>query len=204
MTRCLLLVTLLALAMPAGADVVHLKNGTILEGTVKKSPQGWTITNSDGKVTTVPADQVQSIALVGGPSSASNATDLLASLRRAVANISDVKQIVQKYENFIAQNASTPAANEARKDVATWQDRLDRGMVKVGDRWVTPAERDALKEKSIAQIDHIRQLIKTDRIDEAEPLLIKALTADPQNPSLQFLKGLVLYHQRQIVPAQGF
>src|SRR6266545_3873945 len=178
------------------ADLVHLKNGTTLNGVVKKTPEGWTVTSSDGKVTAVSSDAVKSISFIGR-GALNKADDKLASLRRAVENVSDLKQIIERYKHFIATNPD--AADEARRDLALWQDRLDRGLVKIGNEWVTPQQRDQLQEQSIAAVDDIRKLIKAGRLNEAEPALQKALVNSPQNPALLFLKGLLLYRQDQLL-----
>jgi Tfp pilus assembly protein PilF len=184
------------------ADLIHLKDGTTLEGTVKKTTGGWTVTTADGKTTTVTSDTVKSISLVGRETTATAVDDKLASLRRAVENVADIKQIISRYQNFIAQNKNTDAAKDAQKDLATWQDRQSRGLIKVGNQWITPQERDTLKEKSVAEADSIRQLIKSGQLSEADARLTKAQALDPQNAGLNFLRGLLQYRQNQIVPAK--
>ena len=44
------------------ADVIHLKDGSSVEGIVKRSDDGWTVRNN-GKITHVAPDQVDSIEL---------------------------------------------------------------------------------------------------------------------------------------------
>jgi hypothetical protein len=128
-----LIVCLLALlATPLGAEVVHLTDGTSLEGDLRRVSDGWLVTSADGKTTVVTAAQVKSIELrkTGG---STDAADLgLGSLRRAVANQSDINRIIERYQGFIAHNPGAPAATEAEQDLAIWQDRLDKGLVKAG------------------------------------------------------------------------
>ncbi|HEX8521940.1 MAG TPA: hypothetical protein VF669_06760 [Tepidisphaeraceae bacterium] len=197
--------TILAVALSASgafADLIHLKDGTTIEGIAKKSTGGFTVTTSDGKTMTIASDAVRSISLVGRETPASASDDRLGSLRRASENLSDPKQVVQRYQNFIAQNRGSTAADEASKDLAVWQDRADRRLVKVGSQWVTPQERDTLKERLVGDIDNIRNLIKNGRYAEADAAVAKASDVDPNNSSLQFLKGLLLYRQNQIVPSR--
>src|SRR5688572_25523017 len=85
------------------ADLVHLKDGTSVEGTVKRTPSGWQISKPDGKVTTVASDAVKSISFTGrevtrdglGPD------DKLASLRRSVEVLSDPRQIAERFKRFV-------------------------------------------------------------------------------------------------------
>ncbi len=201
--RCLPLILALVLLTPfLEADLIHLKDGTTLDGSVKKSTGGWTIITSDGKTTTVASDAVKSISLVGREITATAVDDKLASLRRAVENVADIRQIISRYQNFIAQSENSDAARDAEKDLATWQDRQSRGLIKVGNQWITTQERDSLKEQSIAEADSIRQLVKSGQLTEAESRLTKAQAIDPQNPALNFLRGLLQYRQNQVVPAK--
>ena len=69
----------------------------------------------------------------------------LASLRRSVENVTDVKSIIERYMRFIDQNKESPIAKEAEHDLATWRERLDKGMVKVGSRGSDPDQKKLIK-----------------------------------------------------------
>src|SRR5690242_14214426 len=94
----------LALASPALGDIVHLNDGTSVEGSVRRTRDGYVVTDASGKTTTIPAEAVKSFELKSTPASAGSAEDRLASLRRAVANLDDLKQIVDRFKVFVAQN----------------------------------------------------------------------------------------------------
>src|SRR5438552_3360847 len=115
------LLVVLVLCTPAFGDVVHLKDGSRLDGDVKKGSAGYVVTLSDGKVQVVAPDQVKSIELAATPGSPDAAKEKLASLRRSVEYLDDVKKIIEKYQRFIEQNAGTSIETDARKDLATWQ-----------------------------------------------------------------------------------
>jgi hypothetical protein len=69
------------------ADIVTLNDGTKLEGDVKKTDRGWTITTSDGKTVEVAAYKVKSIQLgkgATGKGTPERAMSDLLSLRRSV------------------------------------------------------------------------------------------------------------------------
>ena len=102
----------------------------------------------------------------------------LQSLRRAADNIGPDYQADSRslLHTFIDQNAGTPAADAAAKaDVKIWQDRLDHGMVKVGDKWMTTDERDELRAKSTDLA------IAPSRHDQTGPA--QAIDADPRPPA---------------------
>jgi len=186
------------------AEVIHLKDGTALSGEVKRAQDGWYVTDAKGKVVHVTTDSVQSIEL--GPRGGADAKDQgaskLASLRRSVEALGDLKVIIDRYEKFIEQNKDAPVAAEARKDQAQWRERLAKGMVKVGANWVTPEERGALQVKALLGVDEARELMKQNRLRDADVAVTHALEVDPANASALYLKGLILYRQDQIQPAR--
>ena len=59
--RCTLLFALLFLVSPALGDILHLTDGSKLEGSLKRERGGWSVTDANGKVTTVPDEKVESV-----------------------------------------------------------------------------------------------------------------------------------------------
>lgn len=185
------------LVLPCFADVVHLKDGTRLEGDIKKTDDGYRVTDAAGTVTMVSSEKIDSIEprpKGGADASASR----LASLRRAVENLDDIKKILDRYSSFLTQNAGTPATKDAQADIDMWHDRQARGLVKVGTKWMTKEERDGLQLKSLGVADQLRETIKQGRMKEATTVLDNALSDNPTNISLLYLRGVLLYRQEQL------
>src|SRR6185436_4774233 len=137
MKRAVIVGLVLACSALARADLIYLKDGRSVEGTLKRVSGGWQITEPDGKVTKLPADAVKAISSTGGArpgqeESQSGPDAKLASLRRSVEYVSSPREITDRFKRFIEQNAGTKAAEDAKQDLAVWQDRADRNMVKVG------------------------------------------------------------------------
>jgi tetratricopeptide (TPR) repeat protein len=201
--RCLALaIVLTLLGTPLYADVLYLKDGARLDGDVKKGPAGYVVTLPGGKVEIVPSDKVKSIELAATAGSADAAKEKLASLRRSVEYLDDTRKIIEKYQRFVEQNANTPIETEARKDLALWQDRHAKGLVKFAGKWVTPAERAQLQEKAFAQADAARKLLKAGKLAEAESTINQALADDPTNAAALYIRGLLQFRQEQFVPAR--
>lgn len=191
----------LALGSMALGDVVTLKDGTMVEGEVHRSGDMYIVKNPAGIVTNVPAEKIASID-VRPQGGADASMSRLQSLRRAAENIPDIKQILERYRTFIDQNANTPAATAAAADMKLWEDRVDQGLVKVGDRWITPSERDALRAKSTDVAIALHDMMKQGRFKEAGAILSRSLLIDPQNASLLYLHGVMQYQDEQIPPAR--
>ncbi len=75
-------------------------------------------------------------------------------------------------------------------------------MIKIGKRWILPADRATLMDEAAALADRARQLMKEGRTKEAEPLLTTALEDDPQNASALYLVALLRYQQQQFLAAR--
>jgi tetratricopeptide (TPR) repeat protein len=197
----LVVVSSVMLACVARADIVTLKDGTRLEGTLERTSEGYELTGTDGKVSRLTATQIKSIERKS-QATPDEAKRRLDSLRRAADNLSDINQILTRYNDFLRQYGKTPQAAEARKDVAAWQDKLDQHMTRAGGKWVTPEELGSLKEKSQEVTVKARDMVAQGRLREAGPLLQQALDVDARNASALYLKGVVAFRQDQLGPAR--
>jgi tetratricopeptide (TPR) repeat protein len=190
---------LITIAQIAAGDVLVLKDGTRLVGDVKKGDRGYSLTDTSGKVREFGLDAVKSIE-VGAPTTQPKdvEADRLASLRRSVEALSDLAAIIERFNRFVQTHQGTAVGAEAEKDLAVWRDRQAKGLVKVADKWVTPQERVDMIGQAVSLADQARQLMKQNRITEAQPLLDQALAIDPQNPTALYLLGLIQYTQNKI------
>jgi tetratricopeptide (TPR) repeat protein len=196
--RSSILIAALFLVSPALADIVHLTDGSKLEGSLKREKGGWSVTDENGKVTIIADEKVESVQKVGNVSAADVAMSKVASQRRAVEAQSDINVIIERWNKFVEQNKDTPAAPEGQKELAMWKERQGQGMVKVGNQWMTPADQAALLEKSAGVIDQVRNLIKTGKYRDAEKQVDQLVTVDPANPAGYYLRGLVAFKQDQL------
>ena len=198
----LLTVGIILIPRVSYGQIVHLNDGTTIEGVVKRTEDGYDVTDARGKLTHLMVDDVKRIEIGTKTPGVVETESRLLSLRRSVENVADIKSIIDRYARFIEQNKDSPVAKEAEHDLATWQERQANGMVKVGPRWVTTREREQLKEHGKSVAGEVRELMKQGRLKDAEPLLQQALDEDPGNLSAAYLKGSLLFKQEQIPAAR--
>jgi tetratricopeptide (TPR) repeat protein len=184
----------------ASADTVRLKDGTQLEGSVRRAADGGWVVTAGGNSTAVAADQVDSIDL--SPAAPASAMVRLGSLRRATDNSDDPRDAVIQYQRFIEHSRDPAATAEAKKDLDVWHDRVARGATRVAGKWVRPDEKAKLIEQASVSTDLARQYLKQNRTLEAAPLLAGALAVDPQNVTAQYLTGLLAYDQDKLPAAR--
>lgn len=184
-------------------DVITLRDGTRLEGELKRTPDGWEVTTADGKKNVIPAMKVKGVELT--KPAAGGSLEKLESLRRSVAFSEDLPRIIDRYKRFIDQNKNTPLEAPARKDLAVWQDRLDRKLVKSGSKWITPEESRAVSIAGLRAADEARGLIAAKRFGEAEQLLTKTLETDAHNMSALYLLSVLQLRGGQFpIARKGF
>ena len=197
-----LCVLALLFAVPALADVVHLKDGSKLEGRLTREGAGWIVTNDAGKATHIGDDQVHLIQKTSNLSADQLADQRLTSLRRAVDGVGDAAQAIDRLTRFIEQNPKTKAIEEARKDIALWQDRIDRKLVRVGDQWITSEEHSKMAGDSARRAGEARELLKQNRQRDADAVVTQILTVDPGNVAGLYLRGLLQHRQGEFGPAK--
>ena len=185
----------------ASADVVVLKDGTRLEGSLDRTDDGYDVTSPGGKITRLSTAQIKSVERkpLATPEDAQRRLDLL---RRSTENAIDIKLVLTRYNDFLRQFGKTPQADDARKDIDQWQDRLDRHMTRAGGQWVTPEELGTLQEQAHEVATKARDLVAQGKLREAGPLIQQALDVDPKNASALYLRGVVLFRQDQLGPAR--
>ena len=198
--RSFALVALLAAACPAG--VIVTSDGTRFEGEIKRAEGGWKITGANGKTSFVAASSVKSIEL-SGSGVGSSAAEGLQSLRRSVEASDDLPKIVERYKRFIDQPSTDPdTAAMAKDDLALWQDRLDKHLVKVGKQWITPEQKKDQQAAASESADKARLLIKTGDPRGAAQLLDEALQQDPTNISVLYLQGVLAESHGDVAGSQ--
>jgi len=194
--------TLLVAGSAGLADIVHLNDGSAVEGTIRRSRDGYIVTDATGKSTAIPDSAVKSVELKKA-TTPEGAEDRLASLRRSVGNLDDLRQIIERYKSFVAQTRGTPAGKDAEQDLAQWQDKLDKRMVKAGKEWVTPEQFQQFVAASRESAGKALSLLAAGQMKEAGAVIDQGLSVTPNSPDLQYLKGVLLYRQAQWVAARN-
>lgn len=183
----------------AGAENVHLSDGTVVQGKIYRDGAGWTLILPNGNTRTLSSSDVVSIDL---SSNSGELADQLASLRQSLQFTDNSIQAIARLENFIQRNPSSPSAKEAQKDLQIWRDRQQRHLVKIGNDWITPADADQLRKQATLLADHARQLIKAGDIPAANKLVNQIVALDPHNVPGLYLQGVLAYEASQLALAQ--
>lgn len=201
-----IMVGMAAVPLVVAADVIHLKDGQVLEGEIKRSEGGWRVTLDNGATVEIGEGEIARVEIkprsFEGPKGDAVAMSRLDSLRKSLEHLDDPQIAIDRYESFIERHRETPAAAAAVAEQKRWLDRQQQGLVRLGDQWVTPERRDELRDEATVLAAEARQLIKLGRLTEAQPILTKALETDPGNVSALYLQALLQYRADRLAAAR--
>ncbi len=197
-----LLIGLVFFTSIADAGIIVTIEGRRYEGDLKKTNDGWNVTASDGTVTQVPSNRVKTIELTS--SSSIGSMEKLYSLRRSVEAVDDINKIIERYKRFIEQIRDQNTIDEANKDLALWQERLNKSLVKSGKEWITVEQRQERAVESINKIIETRDLIKSGRLVDAGKRLSEIQQIEPGNLSALYLQGVLSMKQEKLGDAKKY
>ncbi|MGN6726324.1 MAG: tetratricopeptide repeat protein [Tepidisphaeraceae bacterium] len=197
-----IIAAVLGAAMICRGTVLTTTDGERLEGEVKRSDKGWSVTLANGDVKTIEPDRVKSIEASRDPADVSNALEGLQSLRRSVDFSNDLPRIIERYERFVSQTTDPAVRDEAKKDLALWRQRRDQGLIKVGKNWVTKEQADQIAKDNLQAIDDARAAMKGGQTTQAQALVNTLLGQDSENVSALYLLGVIQAQQNNLIEAR--
>jgi len=101
-------------------------------------------------------------------------------------------EAVALYETFLAQpSLPTGVKAAARARLAQWKESADKGLVRLGKKWVTPEERQQATDEADQLIERALELIAVRNYPEVRLLLQRASSADPDGIRADFLLGML-------------
>ncbi|MGD0539980.1 MAG: trypsin-like peptidase domain-containing protein [Tepidisphaeraceae bacterium] len=173
----------LAVSAAFGAKVT-LKDGTVLEGTVIKTSDGYWVKSSDGSTKTVAAEDVQSVesdsdaaATPGSPDAAADgASQAFRAARDAATEAETSLAAVTIWQQFVDKYPDSPDIDTARQELDRWKKLAAEGAEKINGQWVGGEERRRIlsqaadltrqavdmleKDETLQAIDKLRQSVK--------------------------------------------
>ncbi|MFT3787165.1 MAG: hypothetical protein QM770_13515 [Tepidisphaeraceae bacterium] len=138
----------------AGASRVELKDGTVLNGEVKKMGGSYSVRLPDGSSKLISASQIKSIdgqpiggATDGGGGATSAPASLgFASVKSKADRVEKPVSAVDLWQRFIKDNASSPDLDKAKAELTAWQKLYDDQAEKIKGKWVGGSELKELKK----------------------------------------------------------
>lgn len=197
----LVVTLLLAPATSVWADKVTLKDGTVLEGTLIKEPEGYWFKGENGERRHIADADVASVekgTISGGAAGPAMKGGLprvgsLASTKRRADEVDTPVAAVSIWQQFIDSKPSEQDLQVARDELAKWKKLQQDGAEKIKGRWVGGDEHKKIVEKALQLHKEGIQLMESHQTLQAVKKLEEAQAVYPNSfPSAFWLGYLSL------------
>lgn len=179
---CFLAIMLVALSTASAAKLV-LNDGTVLDGTIIKTADGYWVKLSDGSTRIVAKEDVQSYSGdadsdAGAAADAiPTADDSAMAFREARYHADDAEttaSAVSAWQQFIDKYPDSPDIATARQELDRWKKLQDAGAEKINGVWVGGDDRkqiidhaDELTRQAVDMLDNKQTLQAVDKLKQA-------------------------------------
>jgi tetratricopeptide (TPR) repeat protein len=204
-TRSLLAALTLAVAASAArADIIELRDGRKISGSISREGKSVIIKGDDGAtVTALPAD-VMSVTLTSSvtPQEAANAawTRLALEIKKA----DDLQSIIALHQKFLEKFPGLPLTKEVQASMGVYQKLADNGGVKFRGHWIPRAQIEVTLKQWSEAAREATDRYKEGQLKEALESARGVLAKDDQNPDALTIAGLAAYRMNNLALARTY
>ena len=214
----------LVLCHAVRGDYVELRDGSVIEGTVLKTKDGYWVKTKDGESKQLSAAQVKSTgkgskpgtvkatpAAKGKPAAGAvsssgktaRITDYATAERRAHM-VEAPMAAVAIWQEFIDSEPPADELAKAEAELAKWKKMADDGSEKIKGKWVGGAERKAIIEKSKALYNEATSLMKGNQTLQAVEKLKESVAVYPNSFNANFEIAYLMMIQYKAKDAEKY
>lgn len=172
-------------AYSVDAEFVDFKDGTV------------SLRKADGAVIRVPVSRLsaEDQAYVAEQAAAVDARpprkQTYSQLARSASSLRTAAEVLRMYKLFLQrEKIAEPDRKAAEQQLPVWEERAKKGMVRVGVRWLAPAEANDLKRQARQLNEEAMRLLEVGHHEAAIDKCVKASKLDPDAILADFLLGL--------------
>ncbi len=172
-------------AYSVDAEFVDSEDGTV------------SLRKSNGDVIQVPISRLsaEDQAYVAEQAAAGDATparmQTYAQLAQAASSMRTAAEVLRMWKLFLQQkDIAEPDRKAAEEELPVWEERAKKPMVRVGLRWLEPAEAEDLKRQARQLTEEALRLLEIGQDGAAIDKCVKASNLDPDAILPDFLLGL--------------
>lgn len=193
-----------AMAGPALADIIELKDGRKFDGSMRRDGEMIVITGEDGKTTTVGASAVAKVTLQSNTPPAQLAVAEWTRVSVLLAKASTLDAVIDLHKKFLEKYPDQPVSADVRKSLAQYQSLVGKDVVKYRGQWLT---KDMIRDQERAwetEAATALERYKAGKLSDARQAATDALSGDPNNPIALALAGLASYRLNEVPKAKAF
>jgi tetratricopeptide (TPR) repeat protein len=131
----------------APADTITLKSGKSVDGSFYRQGDKYVIEPYHGTAFSVPVGDVVGIVLAPNPNSKQARGHQWNLLRYRISRSGSLPKIIGMLKSFIAANPHSASLSEAQRELIQYRQYRKLHLIKLGTRWISPAELAAIRKK---------------------------------------------------------
>ena len=206
------LALILLMVSTAGAAKLVLNDGSVLEGTVIKTSDGYWIKLSDGTSKIIPNEDVQSYSEASGADSGSAAPDAADDdasrafrMARGRADGADTAlAAVSIWQEFVDKYPDSPDIATAKSELDRWQKLSDEGAEKINGAWVGGDERRKILSQAEDLTRQAVEMLNRNQTLQAIDKLRESVRIYPNSFMTNFCLGYVSMGQKDYDEASEY
>lgn len=192
-------------AVPLCADIIELKDGTVVQGTMYRQGNTMVISRDDGQGTiqVAPSDVVR-VKLTENLTPEQKAEGAWTRAQYDVKHAERFADVLGILEKFAAAHGTTATGQKAAKVLASYREIAAQDPVKFRGKWVPKAQVEVIQKAAEDKAKPAVALYKAGRLREALDGARDALKVDDANPTALAVSGLASYRLNQLPDARSF
>jgi S1-C subfamily serine protease len=207
------LIALLSLTVSAAwAAKLVLKDGTVLEGTVIKTSDGYWVKSSDGSTKTVNAEDVQSVQTDSDAAASGGSPDVAAddgsgafrAARNRATEAESSLAAVSIWQLFVDKYPDSPDVAAAKQELDRWKKLAADGAEKINGQWVGGDERRKIIDQATELTRQAVDMLDKDETLQAIDKLQASVRIYPNSFLTNFCLGNVKMYQKDYDQAAQF
>ena len=198
---------LLSMAVGAGniyGDLIQLKDGKTISGSVKRNGDVMVITADDGTVQTVKPDDVVRVTLTSTVTPAQAAESEWTRVASQVRKAESLAEVITLHEKFLEKNGGTPTAAEVRKSLDEYKKLQLQDGVRFRSRWMPRAQAEVMLRLDEENARPAVGNYKAGRMKEAIDSANAAIKQDDENVTALAIGGLAAYRMNNLGLSRQF
>jgi len=189
-------------AIPAQADIILLRDGTSISGSIRRDGKSMVIKADDGRVLTVSPDEVVRITLISTITPAQAAESAWTWTSAQIKNADTLADIIKLHEDFLTKNPDAPNSGQVRASLEEYKKLQAQDGVRFRGKWVPQAQVEVLMRKDDEQAEPALSLYRAGKMKEALEAAQLVVKGNAENSSALIVGGMAAYRQNNLAVAR--
>ncbi len=205
--RCMWIVWVVVVGVAsttALADIVTLKDGRTLEGTIMRAGGTLVVRQADGKDVPIDPAEISKVTLNSTQSPAAAAEGEWTRVQALIKRSDNLAEIIKLHQTFLQKYGGTPSAQAAQVSLASFQAMEGKDFVKFRGQWVSRVKAEVLLRDAQDKAQPALDLYKASRLKEAIDQAKEALKIDSENTLALTVAGLAAFRLNDLPTARTY